>query len=264
MRFSHQTDVLRCLTLEERRRGWTRKKRKRAANLEPEVALRRGILFVLSGASGVGKGTILKMVLARETNLEFSVSWTTREQRKGEMDGKDYYFKTRPEFEAELNHPDGGGFLEHAEFVGQLYGTPRRWIEEKLSQGVDVILDIELDGAMQIARSMPEAVLIMVVPPNLSVLRERLMRRGTETIEKMRVRLERAVKDMQKYRYFHYLFENGELATGVDDLLSVIRAERLRTSRIDPDVFAIHSSKDATLEAKLDDAENAIRQSGVR
>lgn len=221
--------------------------------------MRRGILFVLSGASGVGKGTVLSYVLSQDDNLYFSVSWTTRGQRKGEIGGKDYFFKTREEFTHEL---ETTGFLEHAEFVGQLYGTPRRAVEQQLEAGNDVILDVERIGALNVKRLMPEAVLVQLVPPNLSKLRQRLLKRGTDALDVIDRRLTRAKEDMQYYHKFDYVIINDDLATAVDDLSSVLRAERLSTSRIIPSEFEVHSSQDSELELELDNLEQRIRQSG--
>jgi guanylate kinase len=222
--------------------------------------MRRGILFVLSGASGVGKGTVLRSVLLEDDNLYFSVSWTTRGQRKGEVDGKDYHFVTREEFEQEMK---GIGFLEHAEFVGNLYGTPRRAVEKKLEAGVDVILDVERIGALNVKRLVPEAVLIQLVPPNLSKLRQRLLKRGTDALEVIGKRLERAKEDMEFYRKFDYVIVNDELSDAINDLQSVITAERLESSRINPESFQVHSSQDAKLEEELDRLEQEIRLSGA-
>ncbi|MEY4529954.1 MAG: hypothetical protein RLZZ156_675 [Deinococcota bacterium] len=221
--------------------------------------MRRGILFVLSGASGVGKGTVLSYVLSQDDNLYFSVSWTTRSQRKGEVDGKDYFFKTREEFMFEL---ETTGFLEHAEFVGNMYGTPRRPVEQQLEAGNDVILDVERIGALNVKRLMPEAVLVQLVPPNLSKLRQRLLKRGTDALEVIGRRLSRATEDMQYYHKFDYVIVNDELSTAVDDLESVLRAERLGTSRIVPWEFLVHSSQDPELEPELDALEQRIRNSG--
>jgi guanylate kinase len=222
--------------------------------------MRRGILFVLSGASGVGKGTVLSYVLSQEENLHFSVSWTTRNQRKGEIDGKDYFFKSRAEFIGELETT--AGFLEHAEFVGNLYGTPRRPVEEQLKAGKDVILDVERIGALNVKRLMPEAVLIQLVPPNLSKLRQRLLKRGTDALDVIGKRLQRAKEDMEYYHEFDYVIVNDDLSTAVDDLESILRAERLSSRRIVPAEFALHSSQDLSLEVELDALEARIRASG--
>ncbi len=221
--------------------------------------MRRGILFVLSGASGVGKGTVLSYVLSQDDNLYFSVSWTTRGQRKGEVNGKDYFFKSREEFILEL---ETTGFLEHAEFVGNMYGTPRRAVELQLEAGNDVILDVERIGALNVKRLMPEAVLVQLVPPNLSKLRQRLLKRGTDALDVIGRRLKRAEEDMSYYREFDYVIVNDDLATAVDDLEGVLRAERLSTSRIVPEAFLVHSSQDLNLELELDALEERIRASG--
>jgi guanylate kinase len=223
--------------------------------------MRRGILFVLSGASGVGKGTVLTSVLLYEgENLYFSVSWTTRARREKEVDGKDYHFVTREEFEQEMK---GIGFLEHAEFVGNLYGTPRRAVEKKLEAGVDVILDVERMGALNVKHLMPEAVLIQLVPPNLSKLRQRLLRRGTDALDVIGRRLERAKEDMEYFREFDYVIVNDYLSDAINELQSVITAERLSSQRIDAEAFEISSSKDAKLEEELDRLEQEIRLSGA-
>ena len=222
--------------------------------------MRRGILFVLSGASGVGKGTVLRSVLLEDENLYFSVSWTTRAQRKGEVDGKDYHFVTREDFEQEMK---GIGFLEHAEFVGNLYGTPRRAVEKKLEAGIDVMLDVERIGALNVKRLVPDAVLIQLVPPNLSKLRQRLLKRGTDALEVIGRRLERAREDMNYYREFDFVIVNDDLSDAIRELQSVVTAERLNSARIHLDAFAIHSSKDTKLEEELDRLESEIRLSGA-
>ena len=222
--------------------------------------MRRGILFVLSGASGVGKGTVLRSVLLEDENLYFSVSWTTRAQRKGELDGKDYHFVTREDFEQEMK---GIGFLEHAEFVGNLYGTPRRAVEKQLEAGMDVMLDVERIGALNVKRLVPDAVLIQLVPPNLSKLRQRLLKRGTDALEVIGKRLERAREDMNFYREFDFVIVNDDLSDAIRELQSVVTAERLNSARIYLDAFAIHSSKDAKLEEELDRLESEIRLSGA-
>ena len=222
--------------------------------------MRRGILFVLSGASGVGKGTVLRSVLLEDENLYFSVSWTTRAQRKGELDGKDYHFVSRNDFEQEMK---GIGFLEYAEFVGNLYGTPRRAVEKKLEAGIDVMLDVERIGALNVKRLVPDAVLIQLVPPNLSKLRQRLLKRGTDALEVIGKRLERAREDMDFYREFDFVIVNDDLSDAIRELQSVVTSERLSSGRIHADAFKIHSSRDAKLEEELDRLESEIRLSGA-
>jgi guanylate kinase len=229
----------------------------------PQPLANPGTLFVLSGASGVGKGSMLKWVLAEERKrLWFSVSWTTRSQRPGEVEGVDYFFKTTDGFVAELEDPKGG-FLEHAEFVGHRYGTPRRPIAERLAAGQDVILDIELQGAMQVRALMPEAILILVVPPNLSILRHRLLKRGTEALDVIERRIGRAERDIGRAHEFHYVIVNDTLSTAVDDLQAIIRAERLRASKRSEADLRRFSSTDPEFEPEVKRIEAVIRQSGV-
>jgi guanylate kinase len=225
--------------------------------------MRRGILFVLSGASGVGKGSMLRYVLNLEgAKLHFSISWTTRSARANEQNGQDYYFKTREEFETELHDPNGGGFLEHAEFVGNLYGTPRRAVSEKLEAGIDVMLDVERIGALSVRRLMPEAVLVQVVPPSLSELRQRLLLRGTDDLDVIERRLARAVEDISFAREFDYVIVNNTLMEAVDKLTSIIHAERLRSSHTPQTWLDQAVSKDLDLEVKLDRLEAEIRRNG--
>lgn len=189
----------------------------------------RGLLIVISGASGVGKNTLCARLL-RRFPMHFSVSWTTRPQRPGEVDGQDYHFRSREEFLAELEL--GGGFFEHAEFVGNLYGTPRAPLEAALARGEHVLLDIELAGALQVATLAPEAVLIFVLPPSFTELRARLLRRGTETPQKIEDRLERARRDIKAAHRFHYIVVNDEVEAAVADLEAIVRAELLRANRV--------------------------------
>jgi guanylate kinase len=217
--------------------------------------MRRGILFVLSGASGVGKGSMLQSVLIQEgAKMHFSISWTTRTARAGEQHGLDYFFKTREEFETELHDPNGGGFLEHAEFVGNLYGTPRRAVTEKLELGID--------GALCIRQLMPEAVLVQVVPPNLSELRQRLLLRGTDDLDVIERRLKRAVEDISFAREFDYVIVNNILMEAKDKLTSIIHAERMRSSRTPQSWLDQAVSKDPELELRLDRLEAEIRRNG--
>jgi len=182
----------------------------------------------MTGASGVGKGTLREKWLANK-NVFYSVSWTTREQRPGERDGVDYHFRTREEFEAEMQH---GGFLEHAEFVGNLYGTPQAPVEAALARGQDVILEIEVEGAMQVAAKSREAILVFIVPPSLTELRRRLEGRATETPERIEKRLGRARDEILAAHEFRYVVVNDDVDRAVEDLEAIVRAERLRSQRI--------------------------------
>ena len=143
----------------------------------------RGVLVVVSGFSGAGKGTIMKSLMAKYDNYALSVSATTRDPRPGEENGREYFFRTTEEFEEMIRQDQ---LIEYAKYVKNYYGTPRPYVEEHLSQGTDVILEIEIQGARQIREKFPEAVLVFVAPPSMAVLKERLVGRGTETQEVIR------------------------------------------------------------------------------
>ncbi|AWN21826.1 guanylate kinase [Deinococcus irradiatisoli] len=194
---------------------------------------RRGLLIVMTGASGVGKGTLREKWL-KDQNVFYSMSWTTREARSGERPGIDYHFVSAEQFEA---HAQAGGFLEHAEFVGNRYGTPRGPIDEALSRGQDVILEIEVLGAMQVAAQSEEAVLIFIMPPSLGELRRRLEGRATETPERIEKRLARAREEILEARHFRYVVVNDDLDRAVDDLCAIQRAERLKAERLSDNVL---------------------------
>ncbi|WP_245528342.1 guanylate kinase [Deinococcus maricopensis] len=189
---------------------------------------KRGLLIVMTGASGVGKGTIRERWLA-DQDIFYSVSWTTREARPGERDGTDYHFVTREAFEAEI---DRNGFLEHAEFVGNHYGTPIAPIEAALARGQDVVLEIEVLGAMQIKPRIPEAILIFIVPPSLTELRRRLEGRATETPERIEKRMTRAREEILEAHNFHYVVVNDEVDRAVAELHAIQMAERARAERL--------------------------------
>lgn len=168
---------------------------------------KRGVLFVFSGPSGVGKGT-LKAKLFEEfaDRIAYSVSATTRGPREGEVDGKDYFFISRQEFERRVKNND---FLEHAEFAGNCYGTPRAYVEKLLDSGVNVVLEIDVQGALQVMKSMPECVSVFILPPSFEELEHRLRGRGTETEEKVRERLETAKRELPYAPQYDYQIVNG-------------------------------------------------------
>lgn len=199
-----------------------------ASRLTPQP--QRGLLIVMTGASGVGKGTLREKWL-RDQHVFYSVSWTTRPARSGERPGLDYHFVTAEQFEA---HAQSGGFLEHAEFVGNRYGTPKGPIDQALSRGQDVILEVEVLGAMQVAAQASEAVLIFIMPPSLTELRRRLEGRATETPERIERRLARAREEILEAHHFRYVVVNDDLDRAVDDLCAVQRAERLKAQRYSP------------------------------
>ena len=189
---------------------------------------RRGLLIVMTGASGVGKGTLRERWL-REQDVFYSVSWTTRAARAGERPGLDYHFVSAEQFES---HAQASGFLEHAQFADNRYGTPRGPIEEALSRGQDVILEIEVLGAMQVAAQAGEAVLVFIMPPSLGELRRRLEGRATETPAQIEKRLARAREEILEARHFRYVIVNDDLERAVDDLHAIQRAERLKAERL--------------------------------
>ena len=168
---------------------------------------KRGVLFVFSGPSGLGKGT-LKAKLFEEfaDRIAYSVSATTRGPREGEVDGKDYFFISRQEFERRVKNNE---FLEHAEFAGNCYGTPRAYVEKLLDSGMNVVLEIDVQGALQVMKSMPECVSVFILPPSFEELEHRLRGRGTETEEKVRERLETAKRELPYAPQYDYQIVNG-------------------------------------------------------
>lgn len=168
---------------------------------------KRGVLFVFSGPSGVGKGT-LKAKLFEEfaDRIAYSVSATTRGPREGEVDGKDYFFISRQEFERRVKNNE---FLEHADFAGNCYGTPRAYVEKLLDSGMNVVLEIDVQGALQVMKSMPECVSVFILPPSFEELEHRLRGRGTETEEKVRERLETAKRELPYAPQYDYQIVNG-------------------------------------------------------
>lgn len=190
--------------------------------------MRKGILFVLSGPSGAGKGTILKEVLASVDNVRFSVSATTRAPRDGEVDGKSYFFMSRERF-YELKGK--GEFLESVEKFGNCYGTLRSHVENILEEGTDVLLEIETIGAANVKRLMPESVLMFVTPSDTDVIRERLIGRGTEHAANQMARLEAGLDELKCIKDYDYVIINDDLNSAINDARAVILAERCRRDR---------------------------------
>lgn len=189
---------------------------------------KRGILTVISGFSGVGKGTIVKRLLSDYEEYAVSISATTREPREGEQEGREYFFKTREEFEAMIAED---AFVEYAEFVENYYGTPKAYVEQKLSEGRDVILEIEIQGAMKIKKKFPDAVTLFIVPPTPDVLKERLVGRGTEEKDVINSRLQRAVEEAKGMDQYDYLVINDDLDTCVAQVHAIMQSEHLKNSR---------------------------------
>ena len=189
----------------------------------------RGLLIVLSGPSGVGKGTVRKALFDMPNhNLVYSVSMTTRKMRPGERDGVDYYFVSKDEFEQRIHE---GKFLEYAEFVGNYYGTPLDKINENLERGNEVVLEIEVDGALQVKKKVPNCVMIFLVPPGKEALYERLRRRGTESEEIIEERVQKANREFKKAKYYDYIVVNDEVHNAADRIMAIIRAEHAKTER---------------------------------
>ena len=175
----------------------------------------KGVLTVVSGFSGAGKGTVMKRLLEKYENYALSISVTTRKPREGERDGIEYFFRTREEVEAMIQEDQ---LLEHAEYVGNYYGTPRFYVEDMLSQGKNVILEIEIQGAMKIKEKIPEAVLVFVTPPTIEELRSRLTGRGTETADVIASRLRRAAEESEGMDNYDYILINDQVEDCVDQL----------------------------------------------
>lgn len=182
---------------------------------------KRGRLYVISGPSGTGKGTICAELL-KDIGNEFSVSMTTREPREGEVHGREYYFVTREEFLASI---DAGNFLEYATVFDNLYGTPKDMVINRLERGRNVILDIDVQGGLQVKKAMPEAVLIFVLPPSLTELRRRLEGRGTESAEKVEKRLGQALNEIKLIGEYDYYIVNNDIEDAVALARSIMAAE---------------------------------------
>ncbi|MGN0718295.1 MAG: guanylate kinase [Anaerovoracaceae bacterium] len=185
-----------------------------------------GKLFILSGPSGAGKGTICKALLA-ETDLELSVSMTTRNPRASETDGESYYFVSKDEF---LRKIEASGFLEYAEVYGNFYGTPKQPVIDKLSAGTDVILEIDMQGALKVKENYPDGVFIFILPPSMSELRKRLTGRGTETAEAIEMRLGETLKELSYIDKYDYCVVNGQLEEAVARVKAIVTAEHSRVT----------------------------------
>lgn len=187
-----------------------------------------GVLTVVSGFSGAGKGTVMKRLIQKYDDYALSISVTTRNPREGERDGIEYFFKTKEEVEAMIENDE---FLEYARYVDNYYGTPRFYVEEMLAKGKNVILEIEIQGAMQIKAKNPEAVLVFVTPPSFEELRNRLVGRGTETADVIESRLRRASEEAEGMLSYDYILVNDQVEDCVDRLHQIILSERAKAQR---------------------------------
>ena len=190
----------------------------------------RGLLIVFSGPSGVGKGTVRQEIFSTpDHKFEYSVSMTTRQKRPGEVDGVDYFFRTREEFEELIKN---GQMLEYAEYVGNYYGTPLTYVNETLDKGIDVFLEIEVQGALQVKKKVPDGVFIFLTPPDLDELKDRLVGRGTDSEEVIRQRIERAKEEIALMREYDYAVVNDEVPLAAERVKRIIEAEHFRVDRV--------------------------------
>ncbi|ELY8292325.1 guanylate kinase [Enterococcus sp. AZ120] len=190
----------------------------------------RGLLIVLSGPSGVGKGTVRKAIFDSEENdFHYSISMTTRKQREGEVDGVDYYFRSREEFEAMI---EAGEMLEYAEYVGNYYGTPLTYVNQTLDEGKDVFLEIEVQGAKQVKDKVPDGVFIFLTPPDLAELKSRIIGRGTDEMSVIEERMAVAREEIEMMALYDYAVVNDEVPLAVQRIKDIIASEHFRVDRV--------------------------------
>ena len=191
---------------------------------------KQGLLIVISAPSGAGKGTIINKMLEKNNNLWLSVSATSRPMRTNDIESKTYYFYTKEEFKNKIKE---NYFLEYASYADNYYGTPKKYIQEHLNNGEDVILEIEIQGAMQVKKLIPEALFVFIMPPSLKELKKRLVSRGTDTKEKILERFKIAYQEMNEVTKYNYVVVNDEIEIAADKILSIIKSERCRVDRIE-------------------------------
>lgn len=207
----------------------------------------RGVLIVISGPSGAGKGTICKELLDKHNNIYISVSATTRSPRAGEVDGINYYFLTKESFEEKVSQ---NGFLEYANVHGNFYGTPKVNVEKMLEEGKDVILEIDIQGALQVKENFSEGVFIFILPPSMEELKQRIIKRGSETEESLMTRFKNAYQEINYVSKYNYAVVNDEVDTAVEKIEGIIVAEKCRVDRIKDTIL---DSKEGVIHEQLYD-----------
>ena len=190
----------------------------------------RGSLIVVSGPSGSGKGTVIQEFLKGNSNAWLSVSCTSRDPRPGDIPNESYFFLTREEFEEKINNNE---FLEYAEYNGNYYGTPKEHIEDKLTKGLDVLLEIEVQGALKVKELVPEAICIFIMPPSMKELKNRLVGRGTETKDKILARFKTAYQEINSVTSYNYVVINDEVKNAVNKISAILLSEKCRVDRIE-------------------------------
>ena len=208
---------------------------------------RKGILTVVSGFSGAGKGTLMKALL-KKYDYELSISATTRAPREGEQDGREYFFLTRDKFESMIEE---GKLIEWAEYVGNYYGTPKEYVEQRLEEGKDVILEIEIQGALKVREIFPDALLLFVTPPNITELKDRLIGRGTESMETINKRLSRASEEAAFMKQYDYIVVNDQLDECVELMNQLIQNEHNKVSHNKVFIEAITAELKAMKEGEI-------------
>ena len=207
----------------------------------------RGSLIILSGPSGAGKGTIHNELLRIDDNLTYSVSMTTRSPREGEKEGVDYFFVSEEQFKKEIKNKS---FLEYALVHGNYYGTPRKSVLESLDKGLDVILELDIQGALKIKESYPDGIFIFIMPPSMRELKNRLVKRGTETKDKIIERFKNAYKEINEISKYNYVVINDEVDKAVEKVRAIMLAERCRVDRIEE--FDVNNQEELLHELLVD------------